>query len=225
MRGGSSEKGGNMRRFLQWAFNGAAIVSAVLFLAACGIWIRSYQFQEEFQWCGISREFVSRRGSIWLCYYERSLDEYRFHYRRRPNHPFLFDWGGPDPGFRRHWRLLGFHWHVTDGGPDSVSAAAATSNRSIAAVSIVAGWDLVVPYWAIVVALAPLPIYRARAYRPRRQPGCCVVCGYDLRATPARCPECGAAKKAKGARASINGRKSPSRGLPQIRVKSETMDR
>jgi hypothetical protein len=51
-----------------------------------------------------------------------------------------------------------------------------------------------IPYWAIVVAGAPLPIIWAqRSLRARRErtAGLCRVCGYDLRATPERCPECG----------------------------------
>jgi hypothetical protein len=51
-----------------------------------------------------------------------------------------------------------------------------------------------VPTWFLTLALALLPLLRARKwYRARRRlPGCCQHCGYDLRATLERCPECGA---------------------------------
>ena len=53
------------------------------------------------------------------------------------------------------------------------------------------------PHWVVVVGLL-LPaavrswmILRRRRVAMRRGRNCCVVCGYDLRATPGRCPECG----------------------------------
>lgn len=56
---------------------------------------------------------------------------------------------------------------------------------------------LVFPYWAMMLVLTlamylPIrPIVRAMQCRRRAAMGCCVHCGYDLRATPGRCPECG----------------------------------
>jgi len=55
-------------------------------------------------------------------------------------------------------------------------------------------WRLRVPYWPLLVLLSIGPgfwVRRRWVVGCRQRRGLCVVCGYDLRATPARCPECG----------------------------------
>lgn len=56
---------------------------------------------------------------------------------------------------------------------------------------------IVLPCWALVAVLAPLPTAAFLRWRTRRcarlraELGQCRVCGYDLRGCFARCPECG----------------------------------
>jgi hypothetical protein len=56
---------------------------------------------------------------------------------------------------------------------------------------------VVVPHWSMMLLAAALPLARLRGVIATRRRtaraagGRCVVCGYDLRATPGRCPECG----------------------------------
>jgi hypothetical protein len=58
-------------------------------------------------------------------------------------------------------------------------------------------YRLDIPLWLLTLLLATFPAWQllnlpARRRRLRHAAGQCVVCGYDLRATPQRCPECGA---------------------------------
>ncbi len=62
----------------------------------------------------------------------------------------------------------------------------------------VLGWwsvgrgHVVCPMWLPILLTAGLLLIVHRHCRRRPGPGCCRVCGYDLRGTPERCPECGA---------------------------------
>src|SRR4051794_3283122 len=63
-------------------------------------------------------------------------------------------------------------------------------------------WNLVLPLWTLICALAVPPGWwgwRRLKVRRRRRAGLCLACGYDLRASPGRCPECGTAGSGKGA--------------------------
>jgi hypothetical protein len=60
---------------------------------------------------------------------------------------------------------------------------------------------VIVPYWALLIPLAILPMqmFRRLFVRVRRsRRGQCLVCGYDLRHSPERCPECGEPVRTKG---------------------------
>jgi len=164
----------------------ATAVSAVLCVAVCVLWVRSY-----WRWDSLTLQTESRRIMVfstgggwdveWLDY-------------APPPYGFGWRWeSGPDPqSFRAfawpcgtEWAGIGYRRLVVDG---------------------LVVHDRLCPSWFVALLTLTTPaawsLARVRRQRTRKRldAGRCLTCGYDLRATPDRCPECGLVPAAKGAR-------------------------
>jgi hypothetical protein len=184
-----------MRRLPRWVFNGAAAVSAVLFVATCVLWARSYRrfplgvtATRRSQW-----KAASRRGEFWL---ERD---------QSVRGSILNEIEVEEP-CADHWSLM---LHIPQlYGPEGRD----NEDSWFYGNSLIyhgGGWGwwgtrtrfVVVPDWIVAAACLILPSHflaqRLRVHRNehRRLAGLCASCGYDLRATPGRCPECGVVPK------------------------------
>ena len=195
-----------MRRKL---FTLLARLSLLLCVAVCVLWVRSYFVADRFFWRGwaddadrsyqrqvvilsghggVGVNSIVQSGERWPANrlgYREAIAQYLaksgsppFHSSGASKYPAFNVGVGDDP-------VWGGFKHGSFFNPVS---PADPRPRSY-------GWQVVVPYWAIVPATAVLPVvweWRRRTRRRREIAGLCPSCGYDLRATPERCPECGA---------------------------------
>jgi hypothetical protein len=177
-------------------------LSLLLFVAVCVLWVRSYSgsdYLSRWRLLSSSRQAMTSRvhqvrwtrGRVHLTAGEHTVYP---HYvaslpvvgegERSPR----WGWGrlgARHPGWgelpqRSFWNVLGFHRYR---GQGSVGSSFSELTDGI-----------VVPAWlpAVILAIPPLLwVHRKTRHRRRTRRGICVVCGYDLHATPGRCPECG----------------------------------
>jgi hypothetical protein len=177
-------------------FNLAAAVSAVLCVAVCALWARSYFVQDTIAY-NFSDErpgmndvsLASSNGVLVVGYLAHPTALYPPGLRRYVGVPwsmrptptwrsFALDRGNQNGG--RFWSLTWRSFAVDPGNQNGGRF-----------------WSLFVPHWAAALLTALLPAlrlwrdHRGRRARQRQSEGRCPTCGYDLRATPERCPECG----------------------------------
>jgi hypothetical protein len=179
-----------IKRFFHAVSSIATITSALLFVAILVLWARSH-FARDYtsMWLPYRADAAGPRfvkvdvagagGQLevdWQVWKDADREELRrrnkiarsnWYYRSFSELPLKYAQSTP-PTF---WNAIGFK---TYSGPTHS--------------------NICVPYWAGTVLTAGLPLaWVVRRVRRRRSAvaGRCLVCGYDLRATPQKCPECG----------------------------------
>jgi len=163
-----------VRRFLHILLNTAAVLSLLLFVATSILWVRGYSLGEG--WIhGTDRHtfhILSVRNGIYIAWFKGMQNKTPSQWFRRTASDYAQMFGGG-------WRFagLGYVHHIYN--PPTPYAEF---------------WAWAIPHWLLLLASAPIPLWRVirwRASRRQRLEGLCSTCGYDLRATPGRCPECG----------------------------------
>jgi len=198
MRDGSAEEGNAaklnrgaiellpMRRLRRWLFTLLAGVSLILCMATLVLWVRGYIVSDILNYQTHTWAFDLRSGIGELT---ATLDT------MRRDDPFPLRWLHDDYSAQRRERwsrpvgVLGFH---IDQSVTPMPASPAMTSYQIG-----------VPDWfqAALFSIAPAVWFIRRRLARKREGkgnGLCVICGYDLRATPDRCPECGTIPPMKG---------------------------
>ncbi len=179
-----------------WLFNLFAAISLLLAVATLVQWCRSLSGTDFARWhhytaypdCDVIHQWtlMSADGGLSLTHfvdrYQTGMGAtYRGSMRRfidpNPEYPFF---GSGRSVSRQQAGLL--HRAGFQVGSEMIWGAGSMTR------------GMVMPHWFAAILFLFLPAVWLRChlhYRRRVSQGLCLICGYDLRATPDRCPECG----------------------------------
>jgi hypothetical protein len=164
------------------------LLSLLIALAACGLWIRSYFAGDSV----IYRRDRNSYGVLW------TSGVFNIGWERYPPFDPKSGMGGyrAPPSTAPFWELVRHDTHepnldliLLGNYKPQIQFGQFMFCRPEAEFYT----SIRVPFWFIVMLnLVPGVVWWR--IRHKRNPSLCQVCGYDLRATPDRCPECGTAR-------------------------------
>jgi hypothetical protein len=167
-----------MRRLARHLLTLCTVLSLLLFVAVCALWVRSLRRGDLLDFVGLDLRLVIR-SDAGLIVTQVSRAEVQ-------DRPGLRHVSWPIPTNWSIWGVLGRRWWQRLGFGHNVGGTAAGQRVD----------QFVFPHYCLAAASLPLPalmLIQHRRARRLRIKGLCPNCGYDLRATPQRCPECGSA--------------------------------
>ena len=207
-----------MRRLLAWAFNLSAVLSLLLFVGVCVLWVRCLRRLEAIRYLGDGGRLVeleTHPGGVdasWLTWQDDFKGPYALLTQSlRPRRGWSASshadgssealdltgpsgGGGPSPSDYTTAAYIVYQWSPP---PHLLLGFGWEGPRTPATPSALNRARLTFPFWLPVAVLSLLPLRRLLVFgRERRAArrlaaGFCTSCGYDLRATRGRCPECG----------------------------------
>ena len=164
-----------MKRLARQLFTFCALLSLLLCVAACVLWVRSYVVRDviEYETPGRWDVLTSSRGRIGVLFQPGTLAGHdvlggTFARATYDAPGELSTTGMGEPAFDQ----LGFALVRPPGGSEESWAF----------------WTF--PHWSVALLFGAGPAWWW-GRRRKAVPGHCPACGYDLRASPERCPECG----------------------------------
>jgi hypothetical protein len=179
-----------MKRFRPWLLDGFAMLSILLCLATAIQWRRSYRTEDDLVHFGhpLCGALHTMNGSLAFVYTNAIWSNPHFEYSTQTPRAGI-NYANPS-GKNPFWGRLGFCF-IYGSGPTNLRQNRLPPGMSYPPVQRFC--EILVPLWFVMLLCAAFPVWRfvVEPVRSPKQPGCCPVCGYDLRATPDRCPECG----------------------------------
>ena len=161
-----------MRRLFRWAFNVAAAVSAVLFVATCVLWVRSYSRPKSgslsYKYDDYWIENLNGRVVLHIGLHNHEPANNSAQWDSRDELVHSFDWAASCGDAVRYLDSNGSYAHFAGFGFEHYKMLH-TDDDGVFFEAISTYWDIVVPHWFLTTGLFGFPLVLGLSVYQRRR--------------------------------------------------------